>query len=107
MTQKFRQGDIVTVRATVSSDDSYDPDRAYVRPFGSHTDIFVSLDATEMLYPFFKVRDRVVGKETGFAGAVVATFDDQCWVRFDSGSLATIQATDLVLEEQKNMEVAA
>ena len=105
MTQKFRTGDIITIKASVTSD-SYDPTKLYVRPFGHHADVFVAIEAAEMLYPFFKARDRVVGKETGFHGEVVATFDDQCWVRFDSGSLATILANDLTIEEREQ-EAAA
>ena len=109
MNPKFRKGDVITIRATVVDGRPSEsiPDKIYVEPFGHHANIFVSADAVELVHRFFAPRDRVTHRDNGFAGEVVATFDDQCWIHFDSGTLATVYANDLAEEVRAGLELVA
>lgn len=102
----MRKGDIITIRATVVSDHEPSKEKLYVRPFGHYDNIFVGAEYAKMEIPFFQKLDRVV-TSTGHHGEVIATFDDQVWVRADNGCLDTYDATTLVLSPEGREEVSA
>ncbi|WP_454287208.1 hypothetical protein [Rhizobium arsenicireducens] len=95
----MRKGDIITVKATViypNDPKGAVPEKICVRPFGHHSEIYVNLDATVLMLPFFVMGDRVRKRyKPEITGTVVATFDDDCWVDLDRGNRRTIPATDL------------
>lgn len=110
MTQKFRKGDIVTIRATIVSGEptASMPASLYVEPHGHHTNIFVDAKHVEMVTPFFKIGERVRKKlHPEITGTVVATLDNDCWVDLDLGRRGTIKATELEPDPKGELHVVA
>lgn len=96
--QKFRQGDIVTILATVASDfnpeTANDDPKVRVNPQGHWDSIYVPPNVIEMKTPFFKNGDSVMTPDAGYA-EVVGTFDDMTWIRLSNGDFDTFPAAEL------------
>ena len=97
--QKFRQGDIVTILATVVAD--FNPDLAgvdpkvRVKPHGYwDNSVYVDASNVEMKTPFFKNGDSVMTPSAEYA-EVVGTVDDFTWIRLSNGNFDTYLASDL------------
>jgi hypothetical protein len=107
MTQKYRKGDVVTVKAVVQSD-NFDPEKkdanVYVLPEGHYTSIFVDPKAVTMVQPYFAPGERVQKKHNKsdgmdrrhpVRGTVLAMHDIDVWVQFDHGKRGTVPAIEL------------
>ncbi|MBD9544312.1 hypothetical protein IB276_33235 [Ensifer sp. ENS04] len=105
MTQNYRKGDVVTVKAVVALVHSEDG-KIYLRPEGHYQDIFVDSDAVTMVQPYFAAGERVQKKSdkpegsrrhtwTPIRGTVVAMSEDAVWVKFDNGKHGTVPAVEL------------
>lgn len=98
MTQKYRKGDIVTVKATIQA--NFDGSQVFLRPYGHYTDIFVDPEVVTMVQPYFAPGERVQKKERNVGahhirGTVVAISEDSVWVKFDHGKHGTVPAVEL------------
>jgi len=103
MTQKFRRGDIVTVKAVV--DTHYDRGEDYpilsgkvsVKVDGQRDTLLLTPEQLTLIVPFFAATDRVRRKEAKhITGEVIATIDGKVWIRFDAGNkMGTLDATEI------------
>lgn len=99
MTQAFREGDIVSVRAVVRSD--YGSDTLTVRcENGSEYDnLRVVRDDVSLLVPRFQVGERVVGNvpvngiEKEVEGEVVCADGEELWLKVDVPHLGGLRIT--------------
>ena len=105
MTQKYRKGDIVTVKAVVALANT-EGGQIYLRPYGHYTDIFVDPEAVTLTQPYFAPGERVQKrmempeghrrqKPVLVRGTVVAMSEDSVWVKFDHGKHGTVPAVEL------------
>lgn len=99
--EHYRKGDIVTVKAIVSTDfegirvaDDYFRNKVCLTPQSHHSAIWIETRHVTLLVPFFGPNDFVVTPDNQ-PGQVIATFDAMVWVRLDNGDLCTWPAADL------------
>lgn len=97
----YRKGDIVTVKAIVSTDfegvgaeENYFRNKVCLMPQNHHSAIWIETRHVTLLVPFFARNDFVVTPD-GQRGQVIATFDAMVWVRLENGDLCTWPAADL------------
>jgi hypothetical protein len=103
MTQKFRKGDIVTVRAVVTTvydhhEDTVLADQIKIEIDGTHQGIFLKPSQLTMEIPFFAPGERVRTKSSvknPVDGTVMANDEGQVWVKFDHGKHGTVSALEL------------
>jgi nucleoside phosphorylase len=112
MTQKYRKGDIVTVKAVVQRDFTLDEgEQVYLTPRGHYTSIFVDPDAVAIVQPYFAAGERVQTKTSKprnpVRGTVIAMNDDAVWVKFDHGKHGTVPAVELEPSTETKLGVAA
>jgi hypothetical protein len=121
MTQKYRKGDVVTIKAIVSSDftPGGDDRQVFLQPKGHYSSILVDPDIVTMVQPFFAAGERVQTKssvrEDGtrrvkagpVRGTVLAMHNGDVWVEFDHGKNGTVPAVELEPSTEPHLSIAA
>lgn len=98
-----REGDELLIRAKVAYDVDTGDDAVHLRPVGSeYKSLMIPLDQIHALhFRRWNEGDRVLDREFNRGGTVVATIDDQVWVKVSpteddpSGFMSTFDANDL------------
>lgn len=118
MTQKYRKGDLVTIKAIVSSDftPGGDDRQVFLQPKGHYSSILVDPDIVTMVQPFFATGERVQKKQekpngrhssSPVRGTVLAMHNGDVWVEFDHGKNGTVPAVELEPSTETHLSVAA
>ena len=108
--QKFREGDRVTIEATIATNYVLDDGKIKIRIEPYH-DIFVNQNDLTMSRPDFRVGDRVTWSvgEQSFTGHVLSIHDDHLWIDLGNVDYATVwtgKAMRLDPEPEETAEAA-
>lgn len=85
--QKFRKGDVVSVRGVVKHEQG-DDERIFVDIIGCHDTVWLKPTDMTLVQPMFEIGDSIYWGEHG-AGIILAIQDGHAWIGMESGDYCT------------------